>query len=200
MTDRRLCVLDGAPARPVSWPGHRKIKPTLLASNRWRFSPPLRLARRWLRRFSNSINMSQNFFVQAAFGTTLGTAVAGSGTVSAQPAFPLYPYGSTVELTAVPGQGDYFARWGNAASGSQNPLSFSVTTANPTVSALFASLSATNAALTVLSDNGGYVAVSPSASRYPIGSTNVLTAVPYGGQSFSVGAETRAAQPIHSRL
>jgi len=53
MTDRWLSVLDGAPARPVSWPGHWKIKPILLARNPWRFSPPLRLARRWLLRLKN---------------------------------------------------------------------------------------------------------------------------------------------------
>jgi len=52
MTDRWLSVLAGAPARPVSWPGHWKIKPILQAGNPWRFSPPLRLARRWLLRFS----------------------------------------------------------------------------------------------------------------------------------------------------
>jgi glycosyltransferase involved in cell wall biosynthesis len=53
MTDRWLSVLDGAPARPVSWPGHWKIKPILLARNPWRFSPPVRLARRWLLRLKN---------------------------------------------------------------------------------------------------------------------------------------------------
>jgi glycosyltransferase involved in cell wall biosynthesis len=52
MTDRWLRVLEGAPARPVSWPGHWKIKPILEARNPWRFSPPFRLVRRWLLRFS----------------------------------------------------------------------------------------------------------------------------------------------------
>jgi glycosyltransferase involved in cell wall biosynthesis len=52
MTDRWLSVLDGAPAQPVSWPGHWKIKPILLGGDRWRYSPPVRLARRWLLRFS----------------------------------------------------------------------------------------------------------------------------------------------------
>ncbi len=51
MTDRWLGVLDGAPAQPVSWPAHWQIKPILLAGNPWRYSPPLRLARRWLLRF-----------------------------------------------------------------------------------------------------------------------------------------------------
>ncbi|MGO8677883.1 MAG: InlB B-repeat-containing protein [Limisphaerales bacterium] len=133
---------------------------------------------------TNSVTMTQDAWVEAVFGTPLGATVAGTGTVSAQPGFPLYPYGTTVRLSAVPGQGNYFARWGNAASGTQNPLSFTINNANPTVSALFASLTATNAALTVVSDMGGYVAVSPSANEYPIGSTNVLTAVPYEGQQF----------------
>jgi glycosyltransferase involved in cell wall biosynthesis len=51
MTDRWLSVLDGAPAQPVSWPAHWKIKP-VLAGSPWRYSPPLRLARRWLLRFA----------------------------------------------------------------------------------------------------------------------------------------------------
>ncbi|MGO8677895.1 MAG: InlB B-repeat-containing protein [Limisphaerales bacterium] len=133
---------------------------------------------------TNSITMTQGAWVEAVFGTPLAATVAGTGTVSAQPGFPLYPYGSTVRLSAVPGQGNYFARWGNAASGTQNPLSFTINTANPTVSALFAPLTANSAALTVVSDSGGGVAVSPSANEYPIGSTNVLYAVPYEGQQF----------------
>ena len=50
MTDRWLSVLDAAPPQPVSWPGRWRIKPILLAAHPWRFSPPLRLARRWLLR------------------------------------------------------------------------------------------------------------------------------------------------------
>ncbi|MGO8674853.1 MAG: glycosyltransferase family 4 protein [Limisphaerales bacterium] len=50
MADRWLGVLDAAPSQPVSWPGRQKIKPILLAANPWRFSPPARLARRWLLR------------------------------------------------------------------------------------------------------------------------------------------------------
>jgi glycosyltransferase involved in cell wall biosynthesis len=51
MTDRWLSILDGAPSQAVAWPAHWKVQPILLAANPWWFSPPARLARRWLLRF-----------------------------------------------------------------------------------------------------------------------------------------------------
>ena len=84
-----------------------------------------------------NVSMSRNRCVQAVFGTGLSNFVVGSGSVARSPAMPLYPYGTTVRLSAVPSGENYFALWGNAASGTNNPLHFTITSANPTVTAVF---------------------------------------------------------------
>ena len=100
-----------------------------------------------------TVDMSRNRCVQAVFGTSLTNTVVGSGSVVRSPDVPLYPHGTTVRLTAVPQPGNYFAFWGNAASGTNNPLNFTVTDANPTVTAVFAALGGSETrALTVLAD------------------------------------------------
>ena len=75
--------------------------------------------------------------VQAVFGTSLTTS--GAGLVEIQPVLALYPFGSTVRLTAVPTNSTtYFRQWGGAANGQVlNPLDFVITAANPLVSAVF---------------------------------------------------------------
>jgi len=131
-----------------------------------------------------SITMSRNKQVQPVFGTTLSTSVAGNGSISKIPDSSLYPYGSVVRLVAIPQTGNYFGVWGNAASGNVNPLSFTVTNANQTVSALFAPLGGGQAALTVIPDGFGHVTESPQANVYSTGAGVTLTAVPDPGQSF----------------
>jgi hypothetical protein len=125
-----------------------------------------------------------NMNVQGQFGTPLMTTTAGSGTVSLHPSATLYPYGSTVLLSAVPNSGSYFALWGNAASGKQSPLFFSIYNASQTVSALFATLPINQASITVLWQGGGSVTANPSTNRVPLGGTVVLTATPVSGQQF----------------
>ena len=83
--------------------------------------------------------MNQAKNVQAVFGTALIQNPVGAGTVALDPAQGSYPYGSTVTLTATPNVSAYFASWGNDASGSENPLEFVVTKANPAICALFSS-------------------------------------------------------------
>ena len=132
-----------------------------------------------------SVGMNQNKCVQAVFGTTLGKSVVGSGAVVSSPVSEFYPYGTKVRLSAVPQTGNYFALWGNAASGTNNPLSFTITNPSPTVTAVFASLSGSGAfALTVVPSGFGQVTVSPRANRYGNGTNVTLTALPDAGQSF----------------
>jgi len=131
-----------------------------------------------------SVTMNRNKTVRAIFGTGLSTTVAGNGAITLIPAGGVYPFGTVVRLYAVPQTGNYFAVWGNAASGSSNPLSLSLTNSNPTVSSLFTSLSAGQFALTVLSDGFGQVMVAPQTNRYNSGATVTLTSVPNAGQQF----------------
>lgn len=96
----------------------------------------------------------------------------------------LLPFGTLVKLSGVPQHGSYFALWGNAASGTNNPLSFLVTNANPTVSSLFGTLNAGQFALTVLVNGLGTVATSPSANRFSSGQSVSLVALPDADQVF----------------
>ena len=131
-----------------------------------------------------SLAMTRNKFVQAVFGTTLNTSSAGNGSLSLNPPGGIYPYGTVVWLTAIPQPGSYFGIWGSAASGNTNPLSFGVTNPNPTVSSLFGSVSAGQAALTVVPVGNGRISVSPRANVYTAGQTVTVTATPDSGQSF----------------
>jgi hypothetical protein len=132
-----------------------------------------------------SVNMTRNKSVQAIFGTTLSTTVAGNGSVSVNPESGLYPFGTIAHLTATPQPGNYFAIWGNAASGNTNPLDFAVITPNPTVSSLFSALSAGQFSLTIAANGSGHVAVSPRANRYSTGQVVSVTATPDVGQIFT---------------
>ena len=96
----------------------------------------------------------------------------------------LYPYGTTVQLSAVPQPGKFFGLWGNAASGNVNPLSFVVTNANPMVSSLFASLASNQVALAVVPIGHGQVSLSPRSNSYAIGQNVTITAAADAQQSF----------------
>ena len=132
-----------------------------------------------------SVAMTRNRCVQAIFGTSLSNSVVGSGSVLRSPAAQLYQYGTPVRLSAVPQAGNYFVLWGNAASGTNNPVSFTVTNANPTITAVFAALGGSGTfALTVVPNGFGQVLASPRANRYGTGANVTLTALPDAGQSF----------------
>jgi hypothetical protein len=133
---------------------------------------------------TNTITMDSPKVINAVFGTQLNTAAAGNGSISVHPSAPLYPFGSTVRLTPMPNSGSYFGSWANAASGTSNPLSFTILNQNPTVAAFFAALQTNQVALTVLSDCGGQVSITPSTNRYSLGATAVLLPVPHLGQRF----------------
>lgn len=132
-----------------------------------------------------TLDMSRNRCAQAVFGTALSHTVVGSGSLVWSPAAELYPYGTTVRLSALPQTGNYFALWGNAASGTNHPLAFTLTNANATVTAVFAALPANQHALTVLAEGFGQVSVSPRANRYSTGASVTLTALPEPGQTFT---------------
>ena len=48
--------------------------------------------------------------------------IVGNGSVTKNPDYPTYNPGQTVQLTAVPNQGNYFVGWSGDASGNTNPL------------------------------------------------------------------------------
>ena len=131
-----------------------------------------------------TLDMSRHRCAQAVFGTAFSHTVVGSGSVARSPAAELYPYGTTVRLTALPQAGNYFALWGNAASGTNNPLAFTVTNANPTVTAVFAALPGGRHSLAVRTPSPATVEISPRANHYASGASVTLSAVPGPGQTF----------------
>jgi hypothetical protein len=127
---------------------------------------------------SITVDLNRNKAVQAVFGTALNTVAQGPGSVVLQPDRPFNPFGANVRLTAVPQAGYQFMLWGNAASGSTNPLDFVVRSATQTVAALFLPLSANQVTLTVLERGQGQVLRDPGLNVYANGQTVSLTATP----------------------
>jgi hypothetical protein len=133
---------------------------------------------------SVTIAVTRKMEVRAVFGTAISTNVLGSGSIQLGPNTPLYPFGTTVGLAALPQAGNYFSGWHGALTGTNTPTSLVVTTPSPVITATFASLSSGQYALTVISDGKGKVTVSPYATRYSAGQIVSLTAVPDPGQTF----------------
>ena len=127
---------------------------------------------------SNYLVMNSPKYVEAVFGTTLGTTVAGNGAVYLQPPGGVYPYGTQVKLYAAPGVGSFFSFWGNAGSGTNNPLVFTLTSPAPTVSSVFSPLAAGQYALGVIPLGLGQIAVSPARNTYTNGQSVTVTATP----------------------
>lgn len=131
-----------------------------------------------------NVTMNQNETLSAVFGTTLSTSAAGNGRVLRYPPSGLYAYGSVVRLEALPGAGSFFGAWGNAASGSANPLYFTVTNPTPSVSSVFATVPTNQAALTVLIFGKGKISANPSGNVFATNQSVTLTATPDAGQTF----------------
>lgn len=146
------------------------------------------------------LNMSRSKSVEAVFGTALSTTAVGNGSIVGAPNSPWIPYGTKVMLTAVAARGSYHAIWANAAAGhTNNPLTFTVTNANPTVTALFASLGqARSNVLTVIPNGRGNVSVTPPGNLHPINSEVVLQAIAEDGQVFIgwSGSESGSETPL----
>ena len=128
--------------------------------------------------------MNRNKYVQAVFGTTVGTTVVGGGSVNVDPSLPLYPVGTAIRFTAQPQPGNYFAQWGAAASGTNNPLTIVVSNAALSVAAVFSTLAGNKHTLTVNENGRGHVVLNPRANFYSSGQSVTLTAFPNADQDF----------------
>jgi hypothetical protein len=122
--------------------------------------------------------------VQAIFGTFLSLSTNGNGQLSLDPATGPYAYGSMVRMAAVPAAGSYFFGWAGSAGGFANPLSLTIT--NPLgITALFATLSPNQVALTTAVTGSGSVVLTPSRNIYTNGDSVSLSAVPATNFIFS---------------
>jgi hypothetical protein len=185
------------PAESV-YPSNTLVNVTALASNGWSFL-------QWQgdlggTSLSNTVLMSRSKTVQAVFGTTVTNTVGGNGSVVFNPLGGIYPFGMVLQATALPQPGNVFVLWSDAATGggSTNPLNFSVTNADPTISALFGTLGKGHAALAVVPSGEGTVSLNPAAANYTIGQSVVITATPRAGNAFLgwSGAASGSTNPL----
>ncbi len=103
------------------------------------------------------------------------------GSVSADPAGPMYTIGTTVSLLATANAGYVFERWEGDLSGPINPQDITMD-ANKSVTAVF-SVQTVTFGLTVLPSDGGSVVPDPTGT-YPLGTVVPLTAVADSGYTF----------------
>jgi hypothetical protein len=120
--------------------------------------------------------------VQAIFGTYVETNASG-GTIVLSATNPV-PYGTVLDVSAVPNPGNYFVDWTGSANGTLLQYRTTVTTAGLSFDAIFATLPAGKFSLSVVANGGGYVYASPSANYYSSGTAVLLTAYANSGNSF----------------
>jgi hypothetical protein len=72
----------------------------------------------------------------ASYFPVLNVATNGTGSIGVVTAREYYSFNESVTLTATPGEGKVFLRWEGDATGSQNPLTISMTT-NKAITAVF---------------------------------------------------------------
>jgi uncharacterized repeat protein (TIGR02543 family) len=164
------------------YPSNTLVAITAVPSNGWSFV-------RWLGDASgttptNMIVIDRDMSLQAVFGTTVRTTVAGGGSVFLDPPGGFYPYGTMVQATAVPQLGNCLVFWGNAANGNANPLRLMLTNAAPTISSLFVPLTTGQVALAVAPVGRGSVSISPTANAFSLGQVVSVSAIPDTGNTF----------------
>lgn len=134
------------------------------------------------------LTMERGKAAEALFGTQITTSLVGTGTILIDPPSALHAYGSVVRISAIPSTGNYFRFWGGALSRSiQSPVELKITTAKPSISALFAATPAappTTFALTVLIAGEGTVTRSPYFGYYTNGNNVTLKATAAAGSQF----------------
>jgi len=103
-----------------------------------------------------------------------------NGTVSKNPDLTIYPYGTIVELTAIPETGWTFNHWSGNLTGNNNPENITMND-NKIVIANFTTNQYT---LTINIEGNGTVSKNPDLTIYPYGTIVELTAIPDIGWTF----------------
>jgi uncharacterized repeat protein (TIGR02543 family) len=146
---------------------------------------------------SSSVNWWSiyEFNVYSTTATTYTlTKTSSNGTMALNPAWPTYPAGTVVTVTAVPNAGYVFNGWSGALSGSANPTTITMN-ANKSITANFAASSATYT-LTVTAPNGT-VTLNPPGPTYPVNTVVTVRVDPNAGYVFNgwSGALSGSANP-----
>ena len=122
--------------------------------------------------------------VTATFGTSLIVSSHTNGSIRLMPSLGLYPYGSQVQISAVPDPSYAFSLWGASFSGITNPLSLIVKSPTLSVSALFSTLSPGKFSLVVIPNGQGTVTISPQSNIFTNGQSVLVFAVPQSTNKF----------------
>ena len=133
---------------------------------------------------TNTVTMTRAKSVTAIFGTPFTPSITGNGSVGIAPLAAFYPYGESVQLTAVPAAGHFFSSWSDQVLATDNPVSFVITHDNALVTATFAPLVEGEFALTVIVDGHGGVTANPKGNHFVAGTVVQLAALPDTGESF----------------
>ena len=112
---------------------------------------------------------------------TLTIKIEGNGTVIKDPDQEEYEYGTTVELTAVPGNGWSFSHWDGDITGSENPVNITIDEDKEVT----ANFSINYYTLAVDVEGQGEVNKDPDEDSYPYGTIVELTAIPDDNWDFS---------------
>jgi uncharacterized repeat protein (TIGR02543 family) len=127
---------------------------------------------------ARAVGAGSTYLSQNEYRVHFGLGVRGS--VTRSPDLAEYDLGSTVQLTAVPATGYYFAGWTGDTTGTTNPLTVFVNRPRD-IRAVFEILTYT---LDVAAIGGGTVVKSPDQPIYLHGSQVQLTANPSAGYHF----------------
>ena len=135
-------------------------------------------------------------FTQNEYTLTVAVTPSGSGEVAVDPVQSTYHYGDVVTLTATANSGWTFSSWGGDASGSENPLTYTIV-GNTTITATFTQNEYT-LTVAVTPSGSGEVAVDPVKSTYHYGDVVTLTATADPGWTFSSwsGDATGVTNPL----
>jgi len=127
----------------------------------------------------------------------LNIQTIGWGTVSLSPDSNCYHEGTQVELTATADQGWVLQGWSGDASGDANSVTVTIGQSDLTVNAQFA-LEEFEITISIVPQDGGYVAITPDDDTYHLYDVVTLTAVPYDGYFFDrwTGDTASTVSPI----
>ena len=141
-----------------------------------------------------TLTMTNHLGLRAVVAAAPAFTVVGNGHAATTPEGPLLEYGARVRFSAYPTEGSYFVRWGNAVTGTNNPVSFVFTNSSTGITVLFAVLPANQVSLVTAIDGDGRVASAPGGNTFALGQTSSLLAVPDTDRVFlgwSGGVESR---------
>ena len=122
--------------------------------------------------------------ISAVFGTRISMLAVGNGTFERKPNQTIYNYGTKIVMTAIPDKGNYFSSWSGSITGFANPITFTLTNANPEITGNFSLLGTNQAALTTLAIGKGSVSLSIKTNLFTTSQKVNLTAIPESGQRF----------------